>query len=291
MPELPPIPAEAVLALTPFADPRLSVADELTASPLTVAVLLPASTVRVAWPLARTVDPPDCVVTVYTWPPIDTKVPGSVLETTEFAPPAVPTVGSPALGEFVAVEAVLWRITPAAIECVAVVAASWMMTPASVEIAASVCPTLVLCTPGSPTPSPLLVDTVASTAAPDPDPDPAATTLLGVAGLEMPGAELPVVPTLGVGVVACPPPSALAAVVVLVRDNPRADAMNEATPAPAELVVRVPDGVSTAIVVDVCPGVGLDCSTCSLLTVLPTLCVEEDDVSLSGVAPALLACA
>ena len=177
-----------MLAVAPFADTRLSVADRLTTSPLTVAVLLPVSTVRVAWPLARTVDPPDCVVTVYTWPPIDTKVLGSVLETTGSAPIPVPTVEPAASVECVAVEAVLWRIRPAAVECVAVVAAFWMTTPARVEIAASVCPRLVVCNPGSPALLPLRVDTVIETAASDSDP--VATALLGVAGLALLAAAL-----------------------------------------------------------------------------------------------------
>ena len=102
---------------------------------------------------------------------------------------------------------------------------------------------------------------------------------------------MPVVLEADVGVVACPPPSVVAAVVVLARVAPRAEAMYEATPAPAELVVGVPDGVSTAIVVDVCPGVELETSSCSLLTAVPSPSVEEVDVSLSGVAPAPLACA
>ncbi len=271
-----------------------------------------------------------------------TTVLGSVLETTGFAPIPVPTVGSAAVVECVAVEAVLWRITPAAVECVAVVAASWMITPASVEIAASVCPTMVVCTPGSPALSPLRVDTVietaasdsdpavtallgvagltlpapalfgvlkadvgvvvctpplrvdtvASTAAPDPDPDSVVTALLELAGLGLPASALPVVLEADAGVVACPPASVLVvSVIVLARVTPRADAMYEATPAPAELVVGVPDSVSTAFVVDVRPGVELETSTCSLLPVLPSPPVEEDDASLSGVMLALPASA
>jgi len=280
------------------------------------------------------VDPADCVVTVYTWPPIDTKVLGSALETTGFAPTPVATVGSAALLECVAVEAVLWRITPATVECVAVVAAFWMITPASVEIAASVCPTMVVCTPGSPALSPLRVDTVIETAASDsdpavtellgvgglalpapalpgvlkadasvavwspplrvdtvsstaaPDPDDTVTALLELAGLGLPGSALPGVPEADVGIVACPTPSMLAAVVVLARVTPRADAMYEATPAPAELVVGVPEGVSTAFVVAVRPGVELETSTRSLPAVFPSPS-DEDDVSLSGLVPAL----